>query len=136
MSTTTINRAAVPTLSISASSKIAPKVTHSLALLLQPIGNAPAAVALEARADIASKVVTISEIVKRELSKAGKKWWGYCVVETREASKKVVEAVEVDEGGFREMEEKRSRRRESWCTVYIALEKIAGMEAFGETTSG
>ena len=128
--TTTIERSAVPTLTITASSKIAPKVTHSLALLLQPAADAPTAVALEARADTASKVVTISEIVKRELSKANKQWWGYCVVETRE--RKEAAAV-VDEGGFGEVKE---RRRESWCTVYVALEKIAGMEGFGETTSG
>lgn len=70
----------VTTMSIVSSSHIQQKVTRALEILSEYPTIAPAkpkVVMLHAKAPVASKLITIAEIVKREIAKDGGKWYQY-----------------------------------------------------------
>jgi hypothetical protein len=70
----------VTTMSIISSSHIQQKVTRALDILSDYPAVPPAkpkVVMLHSKAAVASKMITIAEIVKREIAKAGGKWYQY-----------------------------------------------------------
>jgi hypothetical protein len=70
----------VTTMSIISSSHIQQKVTRALDILSEYPAVPPAkpkVVMLHSKAAVASKMITIAEIVKREIAKAGGKWYQY-----------------------------------------------------------
>ncbi|KAK0108329.1 hypothetical protein ONS95_003144 [Cadophora gregata] len=75
----------VTTMSIISSSNINKKVSRILELLSEKPsggeGKKHAVVMLYAKAPVVSKVVSVAEIVKREIAREGGKWFSYCVVQ-------------------------------------------------------
>jgi hypothetical protein len=70
----------ITTMSIISSSHIQQKVTRALDILSEYPAVPPAkpkVVMLYSKAAVASKMITIAEIVKREIAKAGGKWYQY-----------------------------------------------------------
>ncbi|PVH85328.1 hypothetical protein DL98DRAFT_583918 [Cadophora sp. DSE1049] len=74
----------ITTMSIISSSNINKKVSRILDLLSERLVGGEekkhAVVMLYAKAPIVSKVVSVAEIVKREVAREGGKWFSYCVV--------------------------------------------------------
>lgn len=151
----------VPTIPINSSSKIAAKTTRALAALLTaPISpdasstpTASPAVIIESPSSSASKAITISEIVKRELTAKGKKWWSYCIIERRAATPKKQEKPkkaeaeaeaekedgELEEAGFGwkdDWEKSKEERKEAWMRIVVSLERVKELEGYGEQSDG
>jgi hypothetical protein len=84
----------VTSINVLSSTHIQKKVTQTLALLSEyPAVGKPKVVLLHAKAPVASKLITIVEITKREIAKSGGKWFQYnkieeIMVEQKEVPKK------------------------------------------------
>lgn len=150
----------VTSINIISSTHIQKKVTQTLALLSEypPIAK-PKVVLLHAKAPIASKLITIAEIAKREIAKSGGKWFQYnkveeVMVERKETLKKGGEKLEEEKAPESEeddetttfetmktpfervIEGKPKVRGLPVMTLYLSRVRIASLrKAYGEQTN-
>ena len=102
----------VTTMSILSSAHVQQKVTRvleKLATFPHVPPAKPSVVTLHSKASVASKMITVAEIAKREIAKQGGKWFQYCKVESimeqkkegqNEAKMKVMKATKDEENSM------------------------------------
>lgn len=122
--------ATIETINIIAAHSIGAKTLRCLAALTAP---EPRAIALRARAPVASKAITIAEIAKRRVAEQGGRWFQYNVLASRdEPAKRRPDAEDPFVGA-----PAAALRAVPTLTIYLSPTRLPELaKAHGEQTGG